>query len=69
MINSHVQASLGVEKSIAKINNIVSQMPEGLPKYRLQAHIETMQRTAQKHTQQSLRIYDQLLDFAMKAAI
>ena len=68
MIKAHLQAVVGVVASIDDFAAIVAPMPECRDKYRLEAQLELLRRTAEDYADDSADLYDKICESAMALA-
>ena len=68
MISNHIRAVGDVQAAIEALRATVETMDDCIEKYRLQARLELMEGTAEELSENSLKLYDRILFFAVGVA-
>lgn len=68
MIKTHLRAISNLFETIDDLEETIKTMPEGRDKYKLEAELTLLRRTAEEYADNTTTMYDGMLNFAMAAA-
>ena len=67
-LKSHIQVINALQESTESIKDTVNSLPEGTLKGCLLSQVEAIEITADMYAEQTVSLYDNILDFAVGAA-
>lgn len=68
-MKAHLQAIACLQDNIESIKEIASNLPDSTLKGRILASTDCLETTADQYADQTIGLYEQMLSFAMRAAV
>jgi hypothetical protein len=67
-LKSHLEAISNLHDNITNISSIAESMSDSTIKGRILSTIELMQKTADEYTEETISLYEKILDYTMRGA-
>ncbi len=68
-LKSHIKTISDLHQTIQEIRDLAESLPESTEKGYLLANLDAMQRTADDYTEDTIGLYEKIMNFAMRAAV